>query len=417
MEVLKAFRFRLDLDPRQDRLCRQTAGCCRFLKNLALEQRSMAYAQEGRHHVGYAAQCADLVGLKEIAPWLSEAPSQVLQQALKDLNQAFKNFFEHRADYPTFHKKGRGDSFRFPQGFEVDEAQSRIKIPKLGWVHYRQGRKQAARKLQGEIKSITVSRDGDFWYASVQCKLEIAAPPAIHGIAVGVDLGVKQALTLSTGEVLDVLGMTEAERKQLARLQRALAGRKKFGKNWQKLKRRIARLHSVVARRRRDSIHKATTYLAKNHRLIVIEDLRIKNMAKAAKPKADPFQAGAFLPNGAAAKAGLNRVILDKAMSEARRQLEYKCPWYGSKVLAEDPAYTSQKCSEPGCGHTEADNRKTQADFLCLKCGHTENADLNAAKNILSAGLHTERTVGHTGVEGESKPRKQPEQVRRKPAA
>lgn len=368
----------------------------------------------GRHSVGFAAQCSDTADLKEMLPWLSEAPSQVLQQALKDLDQAFKRFFAGIADYPTFQKKGERDSFRFPQGFEVDEAKHRLKFPKMGWVRYRQGRGKSARKLQGEVRSITVSRDGDHWFASILCKQEAAAPPAVHGFAVGADLGVAKAIALSTGEVLKVLGMTKAEQKKLAKLQQAMAKKKRFSKNWQKLKRRIARLHSTVARRRRDSINKATTYLAKSHRLIVIEDLRVKNMTRAPKPKADPDQEGSFLPNGAAAKAGLNRVVLDKGFGEIRRQLDYKTVWYGSKLLAENPAYTSQKCSE--CGHTEADNRKSQEDFCCLECGHTENADLNAAKNILSAGIHTERTVGHTGDKRKATPLRQPAK-HRNPAA
>ena len=415
MEILKAFRFQLDPDEVQERFCRQTAGACRFIKNLCLEQRSTAYTH-GKHSVGFAAQCAEVAKLKEDLPWLAEAPSQVLQQSLKDLDQAFKHFFAGVADYPTFQKKGQRDSFRFPQGFEVDEANYRIKLPKIGWVRYRQGRGKSARKLKGEVRSITVSRDGDHWFSSILCKQEVAAPPAIHGFAVGADLGVAKAIALSTGEVLEVLGMTKAEQKKLAKLQQAMAKKKRFSKNWQKLKRRIARLHSTVARRRRDSIHKATTYLAKSHRLIVIEDLRVKNMTRAPKPKADPDQEGSFLPNGAAAKAGLNRVVLDKGFGEIRRQLEYKHVWYGSQLLAENPAYTSQKCSEPGCGHTEADNRKSQADFYCLKCGHTENADTNAAKNILSAGIHTERTVGHTGDKRAATPLRQPAK-HRKPAA
>jgi putative transposase len=413
MEILKAYRFRLEPDEVQERFCRQTAGSCRFLKNLCLEQRSMAWSF-GRHSVGFAAQCSDTADLKEMLPWLSEAPSQVLQQAIKDLDWAFKRFFAGIADYPTFQKKGEHDSFRFPQGFEVDEANRRVKFPKMGWVRYRQGRGKSARKIQGEVRSITVSRDGDHWFASILCKQEAATPPAVHGFAVGADLGVAKAIALSTGEVLEVLGMTKAEQKKLAKLQQAMAKKMRFSKNWQKLKRRIARLHSTVARRRRDSINKATTYLAKNHRLIVIEDLRVKNMTRAPKPKADPDLEGAFLPNGAAAKAGLNRVVLDKGFGEIRRQLDYKHVWYGSQLLAENPAYTSQKCSE--CGHTEADNRQSQEGFCCLKCGHTENADLNAAKNILSAGIHTERTVGHTGVKRKANPLRQPAK-HRKPAA
>ena len=413
MEILKAFRFRLEPNEAQERFCRQTAGACRFIKNLCLEQRSMAWSF-GRHSVGFAAQCASMADLKEMLPWLAEAPSQVLQQALKDLDRAFQNFFKHVADYPTFHKKGSHDGFRVQQGFEVDETQHQVKLPKIGWVRYRQGRGKSARKLKGEVRSITVSRDGDDWFVSILCKQEVATPPAVHGFAVGADLGVAKAIALSTGEFLEVLGMTKAEQKKLAKLQQAMSKKKRFSKNWQKLKRRIARLHSTVARRRRDSINKATTYLAKNHRLIVIEDLRVKNMTRSPKPKADPDQEGSFLPNGAAAKAGLNRAVLDKGFGEIRRQLDYKHVWYGSQLLAENPAYTSQKCSR--CGHTEAGNRKSQTDFCCLKCGHTENADTNASKNTLSAGIHTERTVGHTGAKKVATPLRQPAK-RRKPAA
>lgn len=275
--------------------------------------------------MNFNAQCLDLTQLKKDLPWLNEAPSQVLQQALKDLGQAFQNFFDGFAEHPAFHKKGQRDSFRFPQGFEVKESEARIYLPKFGWVAYRQGRGKAIRTLQGETRSITMSREGGGWYASILCKVDAPDPLPIHGFAVGVDLGVKVPLALSTGEALDILGMTTKEQAKLAKLQRALAMKVKFSKNWVKQRRKIAKLHRTVARRRRDGINKATTYLAKNHRLVVVEDLRLKNMTKAPAAKPDPEKEGSFLPNGAAAKAGLNRVILDKALGEVQRQLGYKC--------------------------------------------------------------------------------------------
>ncbi len=189
MEILKAVRVRLVLNEDQDSLAYRVAGSCRFLKNLALEQRSLVYRNSLRS-VSFNAQCLDLTQLKKELPCLNEAPSQVLQQALKDLGQAFQNFFDGFADHPAFHKKGERDSFRFPQGFEVDEKQARIYLPKFGWLAYRQGRGKAIRKLQGEIRSITMSREGDSWYASVLCKVDAPEPMPIHGFAVGVDLGV-----------------------------------------------------------------------------------------------------------------------------------------------------------------------------------------------------------------------------------
>jgi putative transposase len=381
MKILKGHRFRLDLNEAQAGLCARTAGICRFLWNLALEQRSMAWRQEGRHRVGWAAQDAELKSLKEAAPWIAEAPHHCLQQTLKDLDRAFQNFFAKRASYPTFRKKFQKDSFRFPDAkqFLVDEAGLRVKLPKLGQVPYRNGKGRNALKLDGMAKSITVSREGRHWFMSVLCESEVPEPLANAGGPVGLDLGVAQAITTSTGEHLLVLGRTRAEDRRLARLQRNLGRKKKGSKNRGKARRDLAEFQARIARRRRDSIHKATTKLAKNHGLIVIEDLQVKGMTAST--------AGTLEAPGrnVRAKAGLNRVILDKAWAEIRRQLGYKTLWSGSRLVAVHPAYTSQRCSR--CGHTEAGNRPSQEKFACLACAHTENADVNAANNILAAGL------------------------------
>ena len=380
MKVLKGHRFRFDLDEAQESLSSRTAGICRCLWNLALEQRSMAWTH-GRHSVGYNAQASELADLKAAYPWVAEAPHHCLQQTLKDLDQAFQNFFAGRASYPTFRKKFQRDSFRFPdpKQFVVDEEARRVKLPKLGWVFYRNGKGRHALKLAGKPKSITVSREGKHWFASVLCEIEMADPKQVQAPAVGVDLGVAQAMTTSDGEVLAVLGMNKAEERRKARLQRSMARKQKGSKNRSKARKRLAEFQTRISRRRRDAIHKATTNLSKNHGRVVVEDLRVKNMTASAK--------GTLEAPGrnVKAKAGLNRVILDKGFGEIRRQLEYKCRWYGSELVAVNPAYTSQRCHE--CGHAEAGNRPSQAVFRCLKCGHEANADVNAAKNILKAGL------------------------------
>ena len=227
MIIHKGHRFRLSLSEEQKTLCARTAGICRWLWNLALEQRTLAW-QNGRHSVGFAAQCAELPGLKDAAPWLREAPSHCLQQVLRDLDQAFQNCFAGRTAYPVYRKKFQNDFFRFqdPKQFEVNEA----------------GR---CRKREGS-------------------------------------------------------------------------------RNRAKARARLAELQIRIARRRRDAIHKASTKLAKNHGLIVIEDLRIKAMTASAR--------GTLEAPGTnvSAKAGLNRAMLNVAFGEIRRQLEYKCGWYGS---------------------------------------------------------------------------------------
>jgi putative transposase len=368
-----------------------------------LEQRILAW-RHGRHSVGFAAQCAELPGLKVAVPWLAEAPSHCLQQTLRDLDQAFQNYFAGRAAFPAFRKKGQRDAFRFPdpKQFIVSlpvlpgspnfkgAPSGRLKLPKLGWVACRNGKGRHGLQLMGKPKFVTVSREGKRWFASVLCEGEIPETLPVQGAPVGVDLGVAQAIALSTGEVLAVLGRTPAEDRRLARLQRTLARRRKGSKNRAKAQKRLGEFHVRIARRRRDSIHKATTKLAKNHSLIVIEDLRVRAMTASAK--------GTLEAPGrnVKAKSGLNRALLNVGFAEIRRQLEYKCPWYGSKLMARNPAYSSQQCSD--CGHTDPGNRPSQAVFRCLACGHFDNADVNAAKNILARGTAEGPSVAVCGA-------------------
>ena len=330
---------------------------------------------------GLQPQAGELANLKGYAPWIAEAPHHCLQQTLRDLDRAFQNFFAGWAGHPAYRKKFQRDRFRFPDSrqFVVDEGSQRLKLPKLGWVSFCNGKGRHALKLAGNMKSITISREGKHWFASILCAIEAAEPRVIASPAVGVDLGVARAMTTSTGEVLVVPGMTRAEARHQARLQRSLARKRKGSKNRFKARRRLAEFQSRISRRRRDAIHKATTYLSKNHGRVVLEDLRVKNMTASAR--------GTLEAPGrrVKAKAGLNRAVLNMAFGEIRRQLEYKCRWYGSELVVVNPAYTSQRCSQ--CGHVEADNRPSQAAFCCRKCGHAENADHNAAKNILEAGI------------------------------
>jgi putative transposase len=244
--------------------------------------------------------------------------------------------------------------------------------------------------LAGQAKSITVRREGKHWYVSVLCEREVPEPKPNLGPAVGLDLGVVQAITLSTGEAWAIQGRTRSEERRLARLQRSLGRKRKGSRNRGKARARLAELHLRIARRRRDAIHKATTKLAKNHGLIVIEDLRVKAMTASAR--------GTLEAPGTnvSAKAGLNRAMLDVAFGEIRRQLEYKCGWYGSALLAVNPAHTSQRCSH--CGHMEARNRPSQATFRCLSCGHGAHADVNAARNILARGTAEGPSVAVCGA-------------------
>ncbi|SQH38403.1 K07496 putative transposase [Salmonella enterica] len=350
------------------------AGACRFVFNRALALQNENH-EAGNKYIPYAKMASRLVEWKNASEtqWLKDSPSQPLQQSLKDLERAYKNFFQKRAAFPRFKKRGQNDAFRYPQGVKLDQDNSRIFLPKLGWIRYRN-----SRHVTGMVKNVTVSQSCGKWYISIQTESEVSTPVHSSASMVGLDAGVAKLATLSDGTVFEPVNSFQKKQKKLARLQRQLSHKVKFSNNWQKQKRKIQRLHSRIANIRRDYLHKVTTTISKNHAMIVIEDLKVKNMSKSATGTVS--QPG----RNVRAKSGLNRSVLDQGWYEMRRQLEYKQLWRGGQVLAVPPAYTSQRCA--CCGHTAKENRLSQSKFVCQACGYTANADVNAARNILAAG-------------------------------
>ena len=371
---LQAFKFQLRPGGQQEREMRRFAGACRFVFNRALALQNENH-EAGNKYIPYGKMASWLVEWKNATEmqWLKDSPSQPLQQSLKDLERAYKNFFQKRAAFPRFKKRGQNDAFRYPQGVKLDQENSRIFLPKLGWMRYRN-----SRQVTGVVKNVTVSQSCGKWYISIQTESEVSTPVHPSASMVGLDAGVAKLATLSDGTVFEPVNSFQKNQKTLARLQRQLSRKVKFSNNWQKQKRKIQRLHSCIANIRRDYLHKVTTTVSKNHAMIVIEDLKVSNMSKSA--------AGTVSQPGrnVRAKSGLNRTILDQGWYEMRRQLEYKQLWRGGQVLAVPPAYTSQRCA--CCGHTAKENRLSQSKFRCQVCGYTANADVNGARNILAAG-------------------------------
>lgn len=374
MKRLQAFKFQLRPGGQQEREMRRFAGACRFVFNRALALQNENH-EAGNKYIPYGKMASWLVEWKNATEtqWLKDAQSQPLQQSLKDLERAYKNFFRKRAAFPRFKKRGQNDAFRYPQGVKLDQENSRIFLPKLGWMRYRN-----SRQVTGVVKNVTVSQSCGKWYISIQTESEVSTPVHPSASMVGLDAGVAKLATLSDGTVFEPVNSFQKNQKKLARLQRQLSRKVKFSNNWQKQKRKIQRLHSCIANIRRDYLHKVTTTVSKNHAMIVIEDLKVSNMSKSA--------AGTVSQPGrnVRAKSGLNRSILDQGWYEMRRQLEYKQLWSGGQVLAVPPAYTSQRCA--CCGHTAKENRLSQSQFRCQVCGYTANADVNGARNILAAG-------------------------------
>jgi putative transposase len=377
--IRKAFKYRLK-DKRRLGVLKGTCGCSRFVWNKALALQKDRLGS-GRKLLSYKELCAELTTWKRSDDFhfLREANAQGLQQTLKQLDRAIRDGLDPKQPskrFPTFKKKGRcRDSFHVPVAPRLDG--NRIFIPKIGWCPF-----WRSRPVEGTPKNFTISNESGRWFVSIQVEIgEAPAPPSTRPVSpVGLDLGVRRHTTTSNGDAFEFPSRRMAElENERKRLQKALSRKTKFGSNWWKNRKRLAGSSAKIARVRNDWLHKSSTRIIKNHDAVFVEDLRVVNMTASAK--------GSIENPGknVKAKSGLNRAILDKGWSEFARMLEYKCDWAGKTFLRVDPKHTSQKCSK--CGHVHADNRTSQSRFMCVACGFEMNADVNAAKNILEAGL------------------------------
>ncbi len=389
--MLAGRRFRVELTAAQERLAQQTADACRAVWNTGLEQRR-EYRRRGAW-MNYAPQAAELVDAKTEHAWLKEVPGHCLQQTLMDLDGACRR---HGTGNVHWRSSRRWvPSFRFPEGSKMaveklNRRKSQVKLPKLGWVKFR-----ASRSLDGEaIRSATLSKEGRHWYVSLLVE-DGAVARGVHaapGTAVGVDRGVVVAVATSAGDLLDQVFSTPAEKRRALRLQRKLSRAAKRSANRNRARQRYAGLRAKEARRRQDFCVKTARQLAEKNAVVVLEKLRGKNMTRRAKPVEDPSNPGRFLPNGAAAKSGLNKAILSKGWYRFETALKSVSRYTGTAVVKVPAAFTSQRCS--ACGHVDPKSRESQAVFRCTHCSRpAEHADVNAAKNILAAGLADSRNA------------------------
>lgn len=387
MIIRKGYKYRLKTNSSHDRQFGRFCGHCRFVWNKALALQ-LARLESRTPLLSYQ----DLAGLlrlwkqSEEYGFLREAHSQALQQVLRDLDRALWDGLKKAKGMPRFRKKGRQDSFRYPQGFKING--SRIYLPKIGWVGFRK-----SRDILGEPKNATVSRRGRHWFVSIQTEREVSEPEHTSSAAAGIDLGVSRFATLSDGTVYEPLNSFRRLENKLAREQRWLSRKQKFSGNWRKQKEKITRRHVRIADARQDYLHEASTEISKNHAIIVMEDLRVKNMSASAK--------GTIGNPGrqVGQKAGLNKAILDQGWYEFRRQLAYKLAWAGGVLELVPPHHTSQTC--PACDCLSSDNRRSQAVFQCVvACGYENHADLVGAINIFRRAGHARIACGDTGFVG-----------------
>jgi len=359
----------------QARKMRQFAGAGRFVFNRALTEQQKNREAGGRF-VGHAGTCKWLTEWRRSAdtPWLKDAPVHTQQQALKDLDRAFVNFFEKRTDFPRFKRKGMADSFRYPDTKQIrlERENGRIFLPKLGYVRFRN-----SRTVLGEVRSATVSLRAGKWFVSILTKREVEQSVP-HGPAVGIDVGVARFATLSDGSFIAPLASFKKHEHRLAKYQRRMSRKVKGSSNWKKAKARVQRIHARIANARNDFLHKASNTISKNHAMIAVENLQVRNMSRSSRGSVEAPG------RNVRAKSGLNKSILDQGWFEFRRQLEYKTAWRGGFFVAVPATNTSRMC--PCCGHISAENRRTQSLFACVRCGHEANADHVGAINVLERG-------------------------------
>ncbi|TCO32485.1 transposase [Kribbella steppae] len=324
---------------------------------------------------GFVEQARQLTEARAAFGWLRAGSQTVQQQALRDFDQARRNYFAGSHRRPTWRRAGRHEGFRVvgAQAGRVEQVSgkwARVLVPKVGWVRLR-----VSRALP-DARSYRITRDrvGRWHIAFAAVPDPVPAPS--NGAVVGVDRGVTVSAALSTGELLNCPGLSESEQRRLVHLQRRLARAQRGSNRGKRVKAAIAKIHARAADRRKDWVEKTSTDLARRFDVIRVEDLRVAHMTRRPKPKPDPAKPGSYLANRRRAKAGLNRGILSNGWGLLVQRLEHKAAGRVEKINA---AYTSQTCSR--CGHCAPGNRDSQA-FRCQSCGHSDHADVNAAVNI-----------------------------------
>jgi len=319
--MILAHQIRLVPHAVQEDYLRRACGTARFVYNWALAKWKWLYEAGEKPNGRNLKKCFNTIKYKEF-PWLKNIHRDAHAQPFVNLQRAFSNFFKKKAKYPKFKKKGCNDAFYVANDkFEMDGRQ--IRLPKIGWIKTRE-----ELRFDGKIMGATVKRIADAWFVAVQVDVGDVKKERVNNEIVGVDLGVKTSVILSTGEKIDGPKALRRAQKRLVRLSRQHVRKQKGSKNRAKLAMKLARLHRRISWIRHDFLHKLTTRLCRENQTVVVEDLHVKGMMRNHK---------------------LARVISDEGWGELRRQLEYKAAIYGTKIVIADRWFPSSKrCSVCG---------------------------------------------------------------------
>jgi putative transposase len=387
MLVVRGYKTELDLNDEQRTACLKHAGVSRFVYNWGLARSQEAYRTTGKRPTAIDLH-KELNKLKRTDfPWMYETSKCAPQEALRDLDKAYKNFFRRvelkkqgqwrgKLGFPKMKKKSKAiGSFRLTGSIKVFS--DALQLPRLGRLRLHE---HEFIPVDAKVLSATVSEQAGRWFVSIQVEEEQEKPLPTATTAIGVDLGIKTLARCSDGKSFANPRALKHAQKRLRRLERQKSRRKKGGKNRKKTCRKLAKQHTRVANIRKDAAHKLTSYLSKNHALVAIEDLHVTGMLKNHK---------------------LAQAVSDSNFGEIRRQLDYKTSWYGVHLVVIDRFYPSSKtCS--ACGWIDEDQDLSDRVFVCEDCGSVLDRDENAARNILHEALRTTGSFSESHAYGQS---------------
>ncbi len=381
--VVRGYKTELDLNNEQRTACMKHAGCARFAYNFGLARSQEAYRTTGTRPSAIDLH-KELNALKPTQyPWMYEVSTCAMQEALRDLDKAYKNFFRRvelkkqgtwkgKPGFPKFKKRSKAiGSFRLTGSIHV--CADAVQLPRVGRLRVHE---HGYIPTDAKILSATVSEQAGRWYVSVHVEEEQEKPLSLSTSAIGVDLGIKTLATCSDGTTFENPRALKHAQKKLKRLERAKSRRKKGSKNRAKARKAIATVHARIAHIRKDASHKLTSYLVKNHALVAIEDLHVAGMLK----------------NHCLAQA-----VADSNFGEIRRQVEYKAAWHGTHLVTIDRFYPSSKtCS--ACGSVKTELNLSERVFVCEECGNVLDRDVNAAINLRRVAVSSIDTKNACGA-------------------
>src|SRR5450755_1041904 len=412
---IKAYKYRIYANTATTEKLHWVLDRCRELYNAGLQERRDAYEMAVKRHpnyyddearklltrehaIGYYEQKRELVDIKDLRPEYREIASHVLQDVTLRLKHAFDGFFQRvrngeQPGYPRFQGRDRYDSFCYPDGagWKLDTKERptdntgivrvNLHLSKIGTVKL-----HLHRNMGGTIKTLTIKREGEHWYAVFTCEIGKPEPLPMSYEDVGIDLGVTHFAALSNGEFIDHPRYFRKAEKKLAKAQQALSRKKRGSHRRTKAVKQVTKCHRKIANQRKDFQHKDSRKLVNQYQVIVFEDLQVKNLTKAPAPKQNE-ETGKYLPNGASAKAGLNKSILDAGWSTFTQMVIVKAAWAGRTVIFVDPYKTSQICS--GCRTEGPHKGLDERVHTCVHCGLVLDRDTNAARNVLRLAQET----------------------------